>query len=145
MKSFNDFQKEVKKASVWQADSLIREASFKLRKEYAKKKGWFRSVSDPDGLKELTPPLRNPIHGDEYTYNILDDGRVHKLFHGQYEYLHGPQDEGIIKHSEWIEGPNNLSNDITNVLENLIYGSDRIYWNKDLIEEIREMALNFLY
>lgn len=130
-------------------DSLF---GYKLRlfangvvKEYAKQNGTYHSVFNPDGLKELTPPMRNggSLESPCY-YKVMDDGHVHKLERFQYAYLYGPHDHGVVRFSEWWENPSNIANDISCIL-NEIFGFNRnpVFFNKNLIQDLRELIYKF--
>lgn len=116
-----------------------------VEKEFAKRNGKYHSVVNPDGLTELTPPMKNggSLESPCY-YKVMDDGRVHKLERFQYAYIYGPEDHGIVKFSEWWENPNNTANDIDCIL-NRIFGFDKnpIFWNKFLIPELEELIYEF--
>ena len=87
------------------------------RVAFAKSKGLYHSVEDPDGLTEITPGLARGYYTLEYFNKVLEDGRVHKMMHGQYEYLHGPADMGVVTFDEWFDLPLNFWNDLTKVVE----------------------------
>ena len=63
--------------------------------------------------------------------------------HGQYEYLHGPADMGIIIFDEWMDFPNNFENDIEDVVLELLGVATPVYWNKDLIPELKAFVADF--
>ena len=110
------------------------------------KKGLYHSVSDPEGLKEITQGLKdqqNSWASTEYYYSVEQDGRVHKMMHGQYEYLHGPADLGIVVTDEWMDFPNNFENDIENVVLEMLGVATPIYWNKNLIPEVKAFVATF--
>lgn len=121
--------------------------AYKAMVAWAKSKGLYHSVKDPKGLKEITPGLKirqNNFATTEYEYKILKDGRVHKIMHGQYEYLHGPADMGIITKDEWFDLPLNFENDIEDVVRELVGISYvPVYSNKDLIAELKAFVANF--
>lgn len=115
-------------------------------KAWAVKKGLYHSVSDPEGLQEITPGLKaqqNSWATTEYFYSIEKDGRVHKMMHGQYEYLYGPADMGIIIFDAWMDFPNNFENDIEDVVLELLGVATPVYWNKDLIPELKAFVATF--
>lgn len=116
-----------------------------VEKTFAKQNNTYYSVFNPDGLTELTPPMKNggTLESPCY-YKVMDDGRVHKLERFQYAYLHGPHDYGVVRFSEWWENPNNIANDISCVLDE-IFGFNRnpIFWNKELIPKLRELIYKF--
>lgn len=85
--------KNKKFSSLNERDYQINNFIIEARVAYAKSKGLYHSVEDPNGLKEITQGLKaqqNSWATTEYEYKILGDGKVHKIMHGQYEYLHGP-------------------------------------------------------
>ena len=112
---------------------------------WAKKKGLYHSVEDPNGLTEITPGLAKGCYTLEYYYDVLKDGRVHKMMHGQYEYLYGPTDMGVITFDEWFDLPLNFQNDIENVVLELLGSCSPVYMNKELIDELKDYVSNFEY
>lgn len=127
----------------YQINNFIMEA----RVAYAKAKGLYHSVEDPDGLKEITQGLKaqqNSWATTEYEYKILGDSKVHKIMHGQYEYLHGPADLGIVTFDEWFDLPLNFLNDLSDVVEEKVgIIKDPVYMNKDLIPELKAFVATF--
>lgn len=115
-----------------------------VEKEFAKRNGTYHSVFNPDGLTELTPPMKNGGSLESPCYYKVIDGRVHKLERFQYAYLHGPHDHGVVRFSEWWGNPSNTANDISCILDE-IFGFNRnpIFWNKELIPKLRELINEF--
>lgn len=111
---------------------------------FAKSKGIYHSVEDPEGLKEITPGLAKGYITLEYYNEVLKDGRVHKMMHGQYEYLYGPTDLGVVTFDEWFDLPLNFINDLSRVVdEELGLVTDPVYSNKDLIPELKAFVATF--
>lgn len=138
--------KNKKFSSISERDYQLRAFAYKARIAYAKTKNLYRSVEDPKGLKEITPGLAQGYYTLEYFNKVLEDGRVHKMMHGQYEYLYGPTDMGIVTFDEWFDLPLNFENDIENVVLELIGISYvPVYSNKELIDELKEFVSNFEY
>lgn len=114
------------------------------RVAFAKSKGLYHSVEDPEGLKEITPGLAQGYITLEYFNKILKDGRVHKMMHDQYEYLHGPADLGIVTFDKWFDLPLNFLNDLSDVVEEKVgIIKDPVYMNKDLIPELKAFVATF--
>ncbi len=130
--------------SLSERDYQINNFVIEARVAFAKSKGLYHSVEDPDGLTEITPGLARGYYTLEYFNKVLEDGRVHKMMHGQYEYLHGPADMGVVTFDEWFDLPLNFWNDLTEVVEeSLGLVKDPIYMNKDIIPELKEFVATF--
>lgn len=124
----------------YQVNNFVIEA----RISYAKSKGLYHSVEDPNGLTEITPGLAQGYYTLEYYNEVLKDGRVHKMMHGQYEYLYGPTDLGVVTFDEWFDLPLNFINDLSRVVdEKLGLVTDPVYMNKDLIPELKAFVDTF--
>lgn len=131
-------------SSLSERDYQINNFVIEARVAFAKSKGLYHSVEDPEGLKEITPGLAQGYITLEYYNQVLEDGRVHKMMHGQYEYLYGPTDMGIITFDEWFDLPLNFWNDLSKVVEeSLGLVKDPIYMNKDLIPELKAFVDTF--
>lgn len=112
-----------------------------VEREYAKRRGIFHEVNNPDGLTELTPHLKCAYSwGNGQYYEVRADGRVHRMMRYQYAYLTGPADEGIVTHDEWWDTPNNFFNDAVGAIKELAFGTKYHFFNKDLVEEIKDIA-----
>lgn len=139
--------KNKKFSSLNERDYQINNFIIEARVAYAKAKGLYHSVEGPDGLKEITQGLKaqqNSWATTEYEYKILGDGKVHKIMHGQYEYLHGPADMGVVTFDEWFDLPLNFLNDLNKVVEEEVgIIKDPIYMNKDLIDELKAFVDTF--
>ena len=130
--------------SLSERDYQINNFVIEARVAFAKSKGLYHSVEDPDGLTEITPGLAQGYYTLEYFNKVLEDGRVHKMMHGQYEYLHGPADMGVVTFDEWFDLPLNFWNDLSDVvLEKLGIVKDPVYMNKDLIPELKAFVATF--
>ena len=76
--------------------NLVRNIEKLVRIEFAVNNGYYHQAYNPKGLTELNPGL-NPtwFATSEHGYKILKDSRVHRILHGQFEYLQGgPADMG---------------------------------------------------
>ena len=136
--------KNKKFSSFSERDYQINNFVIEARVAFAKSKGLYHSVEDPEGLKEITPGLAQGYITLEYYNQVLEDGRVHKMMHGQYEYLYGPTDMGIITFDEWFDLPLNFWNDLSKVVEeSLGLVKDPVYMNKDLIHELKAFVATF--
>ena len=149
MKSINDIKKFLgsKETKFSERDHYVNKVANMATKQYAIKHGLFHSVDNPDGLTELTPHLRNPTFATtEYEYKILGDGKVHKIMHGQYEYLNGPADMGIVTHDEWCELSNKMLIDIEIIIRELLTG-EKSPFKKDikLAKEINDIAISLTF
>lgn len=131
-------------SSLSERDYQINNFVIEARVAYAKAKGFYHSVEDPEGLKEITPGLAQGYITLEYFNKVLEDGRVHKMMHGQYEYLYGPTDLGVVTFDEWFDLPLNFWNDLSDiVLERLGIVKDPVYMNKNLIAELKAFVDTF--
>lgn len=131
-------------SSLSERDYQINNFVIEARVAFAKYKGLYHSVEDPKGLKEITPGLAQGYYTLEYFNKVLEDGRVHKMMHGQYEYLHGPADLGIVTFDEWFDLPLNFINDLNRVVEEKVgIVKDPVYMNKDLIDELKAFVADF--
>ena len=136
--------KNKKFSSFSERDYQINNFIIEARVAFAKSKGLYHSVENPEGLKEITPGLAHGYITLEYYNQVLEDGRVHKMMHGQYEYLYGPTDMGIITFDEWFDLPLNFWNDLSKVVEeSLGLVKDPVYMNKDLIQELKAFVDTF--
>ena len=129
-------------------DSLCRSFAYQAMVGWAKKKGLYHSVEDPEGLTEITPGLKaqqNNWATAEYYYSVREDGRVHMMQHGQYEYLYGPADMGVVTSDDWFDLPLNFQGDIERVVYDLLGVQDPVYMNKELIDELKDFVSNFEY
>lgn len=68
-------------SSLSERDYQINNFVIEARVAFAKSKGLYHSVEDPEGLKEITPGLAQGYITLEYFNKILKDGRVHKMMH----------------------------------------------------------------
>nr|DAS31915.1 MAG TPA: hypothetical protein [Bacteriophage sp.] len=134
-------------SSLNERNYLINNFIIEARVAFAKSKGLYHSVEDPEGLKEITPGLKAQQDSwatTEYYYSVEKDGRVHKMMHGQYEYLYGPADMGVITFDEWFDLPLNFWSDLSRVVdEKLDLVTDPVYSNKDLIPELKAFVATF--
>jgi hypothetical protein len=131
-------------SSLSERDYQINNFVIEARVAFAKSKGLYHSVEDPEGLKEITPGLAQGYYTLEYYNEVLNDERVHKMMHGQYEYLHGPADLGVVTFDEWFDLPLNFINDLNRVVEEKVgIVKDPVYMNKDLIPELKAFVDTF--
>jgi len=141
--NINDLKNRNNFGSLNERNYQINNFFIKARVAFAKSKGLYHSVEDPDGLTEITPGLAQGYYTLEY-YNEVLDGRVHKMMHGQYEYLYGPTDLGVVTFDEWFDLPLNFINDLSMVVdEELGLVTDPVYSNKDLIPELKAFVATF--
>lgn len=133
--------------SLSERDYQINNFVIEAKVAFAKAKRIYHSVEDPEGLKEITPGLKaqqNSWATTEYEFKVLKDGRVHKIMHGQYEYLYGPTDMGVITFDEWFDLPLNFWSDLSRVVdEKLGLVTYPVYSNKDIVAELKAFVDTF--
>lgn len=115
--NINDLKNRNNFGSLNERNYKINNFVVEARVAFAKSKGLYHSVSDPDGLTEITPGLAQGYYTLEYYNEVLKDGRVHKMMHGQYEYLYGPTDLGVVTFDEWFDLPLNFWSDLSRVVD----------------------------